>query len=45
MVTDGDGLGDVSSAVTDEILAVSVFVGCGKEDGRILTAMQSFLLK
>ena len=45
MVTDGDGLGDVSSAVTDEILAVSVFVGCGKEDGSILTAMQSFLLK
>ena len=45
MATDEDGLVDVSSAVTDEILAVSMFVGCGKEDGRILTAMQPFLVK
>ena len=45
VVTDEDGLGGVGSTVMDDILAVSVFIGCGKEDGRILTAMQSFLLK
>ena len=45
VVTDKDGLGGVGSAVMDDILAVSLFIGCGKEDGRILTAMQPFLLK
>ena len=43
MVTDEDGLGGVGSTVMDDISAVSLFSGCGKEDGRILTAMQPFL--
>ena len=45
VVMDEDGLCGVSSAVMNDILAVSVFTGCGKEDERILTAMHPFLLK
>ena len=45
MVTEKGGLGGVGSAVANEILVVSVFIGCGKEDVRILIVMQSFLLK
>ena len=43
VVTDEDGLGGVGSTVMDDISAVSLFSGRGKEDGRILTAMQPFL--
>ena len=39
---DKDGLGGLWVVVTDDILAVSVFTECGKEEGRILTAMQPF---
>ena len=45
MVTDEDSLGGMDFTVIDDILAVSVFSGCGKEDGRILTAVQPFLIK
>ena len=45
MVTDEDVLGGVGFVVIDDILLVSVFILCGMEDGRILTVVQSFLLK
>ena len=32
VVMDEDSLGGVGSSVMDDILAVSVFVGCGKEE-------------
>ena len=31
VVTDEDGLGGLEFAITDDILAVSVFIGCGNE--------------
>ena len=43
VVADEDGLGGVGSTVMNDISAVSLFSGCGKDDGRILTAMQPFL--
>ena len=39
VVTDEGGLGKLGFVLTDDILAVSVFIGCGYEDGRILTVM------
>ena len=45
MVTNEGGLGGMEFVVTDDFLAVSVFIGCGNKDGRIFTAMQPFLLK